>query len=267
MSILSSRTHPLVKKWKSLLSDSRKRRELGCFVLEGPRLAKEGLAAGAPLVEAVCTAEFEEDPRNREILKGLRDRRAPIHVLQAKVFDSLADTEEPQGILLVGRMPETGAEKAWLAGPRKLVVAAEGLQDPGNLGTLLRTSWAAGVEGVLLGAGCADPWAPKTLRAGSGAQLQMPVFSGADLPTALAGMKDSGMLSLAAMPGAKKSYLELDYRGPACLVVGSEGQGLSGNLAQACRERVRIPYPGKAESLNVSISASVILFEILRQRS
>ena len=152
------------------------------------------------------------------------------------------------------------------AGLPKLAVAAEGIQDPGNLGTLLRSAWACGAERVLLGKGCADPYSPKVLRAAAGAQWQMALQDGLDLPQALLELGKQGAKVLGLDIRAKKGLWAQDLSGPLCLVVGAEGQGLSQACLQACSGSLKIEYPGTAESLNAGVSLSIALFEALRQR-
>lgn len=263
---MSSIQHPLSKKWKSLLQESKKRRELGSFIVEGPKLAGEALHSGCPIVESVVTQEFVRKPQNRSLVQVLRQRKVPEHFIEQSLMNKISETEEPQGVLLVLRQPAAQEFQAWLAEKPRLVLMADGLQDPGNLGTLLRSAWAAAADGVILGQGCTDPWSPKVLRAGSGAQLHVKVFSGMELPKALKDLKQRNIRCVATSPKADVSYLDLDLKPATCFVLGAEGQGLSQDLINQCDEQVKIPYPGKAESLNVAVSGTLLLFETLRQR-
>ena len=198
-------------------------------------------------------------------MKELRKRGAAEFRLPARLMERLADTESPQGIFVSARIPAPRPPRWPEAG---LVVALEGVQDPGNLGTLLRSSWAASVDVLLLGEGCADPFSPKALRSGAGAQLRLNLsFPGPGMASQLREMGASGIQTVATLPAAKAVQSSLDFRKPTCLVLGAEGRGLSRGLVEACSRTLRLDYPGKVESLNVAVTGSVLLFEILRQRA
>ncbi|HXB97927.1 MAG TPA: RNA methyltransferase, partial [bacterium] len=153
-----------------------------------------------------------------------------------------------------------------LAPSARLVLALDRLQDPGNLGTLMRTAWAC-QAGLLLGPGCADPWSPKVLRAGAGAQFKVAAQTTEDLPGALRALAGQGFKVYGTGPRAKLKHPEAVLGGKVCLVLGAEGPGLSAEVAAACQDQVSISYPGTAESLNVAVAGAVLLFECLRQQA
>lgn len=256
---ISSPVSAELKRLRLLLKDPAARREQGLAVAEGPRLLGEALRAG--LVRTVWATPEALGKADAE-LKGLLARRSlrPALVEAVRLKD-LSDTREPQGWLF-----EVERRAPAVPAGASLYLALDTLQDPGNLGTLLRLAWAVQAA-VLLGPGCADPWSPKVLRAGAGAQFHAAFSETADLGEALRELAGRGVRLYATDPRAEENYLQADARAPHCWVLGSEGQGLGKEIAALCRSRFRIAYPGGAESLNVAVSGSILLFETLRQRS
>jgi RNA methyltransferase, TrmH family len=184
----------------------------------------------------------------------------PASLLPDAIFALISPVESPSGVVAIidAPQPPQGALS-------DTVVVLDGVQDPGNLGTILRTSAAAGVKDVLLGMGCAQAWSPRVLRAGMGGHFRLAVRERVDVPKALAGFP--GVI-LATLPDDGSSSLyELDLRRPVAWLFGAEGAGLSAEVAALASLNVRIPMPGVVESLNVSAAAAVCLFEQVRQRS
>ena len=253
--IQSAQNH-LVKRLKELAQDASARREAGLYLIEGPKLCAEALAGGAKIRQAVATPEGP-------MRLALHEAGLDILELGEKAFASISDTQSPQGVMLLVEMRQ-GA----MPDPSKLslAVAAERLQDPGNLGAALRSAWACGAEAVYLGEGCADPYSPKAVRAAAGAQRLLAIETQVALPERLALLRKAGLQVLALEAGAKASLWDADLKKPTVLVLGSEGQGLSTEVLAACGGSLRLPYPGQTESLNAAVSLSLALFEALRQR-
>jgi len=258
MEPLSSPENPAFKALRGLLKDAKARRESGQAVVEGPHLVAEALKAGT-VRELWVTPDASVSAEGKAI--GLLARQAGVRerLAAAALLQRAATTEAPQGwMALVDARPpaEPAGASLWLA--------LDGLQDPGNLGTLLRTAWAA--QAVLwLGPGCADPWSPKVLRAGAGAQFHAPFKAVADLPLALQGLARQGVGVYGTSPRASLRPDQAPLSRPSCLVLGAEGPGLSPAVAAACTSQLCIPYPG-GESLNVAVAGALLLFEALRQR-
>jgi TrmH family RNA methyltransferase len=168
--------------------------------------------------------------------------------------------ETPSGLVGVAALPATVA-----VDPQKDAILLDGVQDPGNVGTLLRTAAAAGIGQALLGPGCAAAWSPKVLRAGQGAHFAMNVVEDADLAGFMAGYRGTTVVTTLG-PDARSLYA-VDLDGPLAWIFGSEGQGVRQELLAAARLQVRIPMPGAVESLNVAAAAAVCLFETVRRRS
>lgn len=254
-------------RYAAKLARRRYRQREGRFLVEGPRLVGEALTSGTAFHAVfVCPELFSEEYRG--LLTALPPD-VPVLELPPAVFRQLTFTEAPQGIVAVAEMRRWTWEDCCrpALGGAELVVAVDGLQDPGNLGTILRAAEALGAGGALLGAGTADPWNPKAVRATMGAIFRFPVAVEEDLPARLTALRERGVrVRVAAARAARPAY-EVDWRGPAAFVLGNEGAGVSPAVAALADEAVRIPMPGRAESLNAGMAAGILLYEALRQRS
>lgn len=249
MESITSRTNPLITRIRKLTGDRKYRRREGVMVCEGPKMLAEALRWGAGL-ETILWQTGTHPPAG--IPQGVRQVEVPGDLLR-----SVAPTETPQQVLFLARLPARALPEE-LTGSRYLVL--DGLQDPGNLGTLWRTADAFGADGLLLLPGCADPWSPKTLRATMGACFRLPVWEGT--------LEDlTGLLARSAVPlyaAALRDDTE-DIRsvplGSAAVVIGSEGRGVSQPVLDACRATLKIPMRDRCESLNAAVAASVVLWE------
>lgn len=253
--IISSRDNPHYKRLKKLAESARARRQSRTTLLDGPHLIEACLQAGGKLLTVVRSAAA--GPGAAEAFAATSPD-ARLLILSEALFTAVSPVATPSGVL---------AEAAWLspATPEgvPLVVLLEDIQDPGNLGSLLRSAAAAGASAAVLNPGCADPWSPKTLRGGQGAQFFLPLAETGDLGSWLAGKP---LQSVALSLHAKTSLYELDLTRPTALLLGNEGAGLSPGLLATVQVHVRIPMPGRVESLNVGAAAAAALFEAVRQR-
>ncbi len=186
-----------------------------------------------------------------------------------KIFDSLSDTKTTQGIIVICEKPETGRDSIEIESfaPEKLalVVLLHQINNPSNLGAILRTCEAANVAGVITTKNSADVFSPKALRGAMGASLRLPIWSGADFYEVLSWARDNNLAALCADIHAQKSYLETDWKKPHLLIFGSEAHGLSADEKANAGESFRIPMENGVESLNLAVSCGVILFEAKRQ--
>lgn len=254
--MITSANNPLVKRIRSLQAKRRAREDEGVFVIEGLRLAREAVEASLPAELVLHTDHLDE--RGRAIVNALARLGARVEITSSEVMRACSSAETPPGLLAVLPLPRHPLPR-----PMTLVLVAAGISDPGNLGTLLRTALAAGVEVVFLTEGSVDPFNPKTVRAGMGAQLRLPILTAAQ--EELAGHLDRLQVWLAEAHGGT-GYFAVDWRGPSALIVGGEAYGPPPWIEALAGGRVSIPMPGKVDSLNASIAAAVILFEIVRQR-
>lgn len=258
-----SRAHPLVKRLRSLRE--RADPDGGLMLLEGPKLVLEALLSGVELVEAAASPRAAQRPRGAEALRALEDGGVPVRMLAEDVLEGLSEVRASQGLLAIAQRPQPAPE-AIFEGPRPLVLVAVEVQDPGNLGALLRSAEAAGAAGAVLTAGCADPYSWKALRGSMGSAFRLPLLASLSPEQALALVKARGLSLAAASAEAAQDYAEADLRGPLAIMVGNEGAGLPAVLEQAAGLRLRIPMAGRVESLNAGAAAAVLLFEAARQR-
>jgi TrmH family RNA methyltransferase len=256
---LASRDNPRIKRLAALARNARARREYGQTLLDGVHLLDCALAAQAPLLE-VCVSESGR--RRAEIaalLARLPDDLTPFSVPDA-LFSRLSPVDTPAGILASIALPPPVPPRADQAS----LIILDAIQEPGNLGALLRTAAAVGIETVWLTPGCALAWSPKVLRAGMGAHFRLRISEQVD---ALAGLADHGGKVVAtSLGGGARQLFDIDLRGPRAWIFGAEGQGVSPALLARADEIALIPMAEGIESLNVAAAAAVCLFEQLRQR-
>jgi len=255
---VSSRDNPRLKRLRRWATQGRARREEGVLLLDGLHLITALQASGHALDEVIVSTS---GAGKREIADWL-DMHAAIDtiIVPDPLFAEIAVTETPSGILAVAPafVPAAGVDNG------RDCVVLDGIQDPGNLGTLLRTAAAAGVGQALLGPGCADPWAPKTLRAGQGAQFELEIHEVDDLPAALAAYRGTRIVTRL---DAARSLYDTPLAGPLAWIFGAEGQGVSAAVAATADIGIFIPMPGRTESLNVAAAAAICLFEMVRRRA
>lgn len=251
---ISSAENPHYKHLKKIASSSRERRKSGQTLLDGVHLLNALADAGGTPDLIALKAGKAIDMEIEACLRHFPD--TPRLVFSEVLFDSLSPVEHPTGVLGLVTTPAPPKHR------QQFCVLLEAIQDPGNLGTMLRTAAAAGVDAVYLSKGCAEVWSPKALRAGMGAQFALALYEHADLAVIASELKALVATSLAA----KHSIYDLDLSGPVAFVFGNEGAGLSDELLRAATHQVKIPMPGKVESLNVAAAAAVCLFECVRQR-
>ena len=253
METITSRDNAKIK-YACAVRDSEKQRAAdGVFFAEGPKLILELCKSCAPAAVYATEAALARTPA-LAALGGVTTLVAP------HVAEKLAGTKSSQGVFALLQTPAPPTQL--LHGARRLL-ALEGVQDPGNVGTLLRSAAAFGFDGVLLGPGCAAPFAPKTLRASMGAAGRLPVLTVPDLPAALTALRGRGVTCLAAALYHSRPLDEVgtDFPGGLCLVIGSEGQGLTDAAVAACDAAVRIPMTELVESLNAGVAGSVLLWQ------
>jgi TrmH family RNA methyltransferase len=259
---LRSRANPLYKRLRALKERAGER---DLCLLEGPRLVLEALAAGLAVVEAAASPRAEASPAGPAALAELRRREVPVRRMAAELVASLSETETSQGLLALARRPSIDEEEVFRRTP-PLVLVADAVQNPGNLGGLLRTAEAAGASGAILSAGCADPFSWKALRGSMGSAFRLPHIRGGPIDQVLDALEARGIAVLATAADGERRYDEADLRGPVALVVGGEGAGLSAAVRERAAARLRIPLEEPVESLNVGVAAALVLFEAARQR-
>ncbi len=252
--------HSAVQQVRRLLARPSERRAAGRFVVEGPTLLAEALAADVAVEAVYASAEGTGLP----IVEECRRRGLPVSVLAPGVLERIGDVVTPQAVLAV--VPTVDVALESLHGTDFLLICVD-VRDPGNAGTLLRAARAAGVGGVVCCGGTVDVFNPKTVRASAGAIFRVDVVAGGDPVDVLTTVGSWGMQRVGADPRAATSYTDADLTGPLALVVGNEARGLgTADVAGVLDTRVRIPMMGGVDSLNVAMAASVLCFEAARQR-
>ena len=256
--MITSTSNPQIKRLLQLQKKGKARNEEGVFLVEGLRMYGE---VPEECVEKVYIAETLYHKRKAE----LRLERFPVEILSDAVFSHVSDTKSPQGILCIVKQKSYDVEELLdRANPHFMVL--DNLQDPGNLGTIVRTAEGAGADAVFLSRESVDLYNPKTIRSTMGSIYRMPVIYIEDLVKLLDRFREKGIKSYAAHLEGKNTYDKEDYRSGTALLIGNEGNGLRKEIADAADIRIRIPMQGQVESLNAAIAASILMFEVYRQR-
>lgn len=254
MKLIQSRDNAFFKQLKRLAESGRERRKTGQTLLDGVHLVDAYEKVYGP-PEALVVAESAM--AGGEVAAYVEGRE--IVVLADALMRDLGLVDTPSGLLAVAAMPKANAT----VDGKKDAILLDGVQDPGNVGTLLRTAAAAGITQALLSPGCASAWSPKVLRAGQGAHFALTIHEDVDLAAFMAGYQ--GTTAVTCLDGATSLY-EARWSGTLAWVFGAEGQGVRRELIDAAKLRVRIPMPGAVESLNVAAAAAICLFELVRRR-
>jgi len=265
--MITSANNQQLKQVSALLKKAKERKEKKAFVVEGPRMVVE---ASTESLKAVYVAEsFEKNPENQKLLKELESKcqkaGAVLETVADAVFKSVSDTQTPQGIMAVVAMPEYSFEQL-LDGDKTHLLILESIQDPGNLGTMLRTGEGAGITGVIMNKTTVDLFNPKTIRSTMGSIYRMPYYVTEDLAQTLKDLQQRNISLYAAHLKGEHYYTEEDYTSGCGFLIGNEGNGLSDDIANQADTYIKIPMEGQVESLNAAISATLLMYEANRQR-
>lgn len=256
--MITSTSNAQIKRLLQLQKKSKARNEEKVFVVEGLRMFSE---VPAKRVEKVYISEALYNKKKQELDLD----RFSYEVLSNSVFEYVSDTKTPQGILCVVKQQSYNIEELLnIKNPHFMVL--DNLQDPGNLGTIVRTAEGAGVNAVFLSKESVDIYNPKTIRSTMGSIYRMPVIYVEDLIELLSIFKQKGIKSYAAHLEGKNSYDQEDYKEGTAILIGNEGNGLRDEVSNAADIWVQIPMQGQVESLNAAIAASILMFEVYRQR-
>lgn len=254
MKLIQSRDNAFFKQLKRLAESGRERRKVGQTLLDGVHLVEAYEKAYGPLATLVVA---ESALAGGDVASYVAGRE--IVVLADALMRDLGLVDSPSGLLGIAAIPKANAT----VDAKKEAILLDGVQDPGNVGTLLRTAAAAGIGQALLSPGCASAWSPKVLRAGQGAHFALTIHEDVDLAAFMADFR--GTTAVTCLDGATSLY-EAEWRGPLAWVFGAEGLGVRRELIEAAGLRIKIPMPGAVESLNVGAAAAVCLFEALRRK-
>jgi TrmH family RNA methyltransferase len=259
---LTSRRHPFVARCRALAAS----RDAGddCVLLDGPHLVEEALAAGIPILAAAVSPRMMDHPLAAR-LAGLAVTGAEVYQATAEVMEAASPARSPAGVVAIARFSASGPERVFATGA-DLVAAAVGVQDPGNVGAIIRVADAAGASGFVATTGCADPLGWKALRGAAGSAFRVPIACGLSAAETCAAARSAGLKIVATCPADGTDHDALDLSLPSLILLGGEGPGLPADLIAAADLRLRIPMRAPVESLNVSVAAGIVLFEARRQR-
>ncbi len=250
--MISSVSNPKIKNVRELLERPRARKKAGAFVIEGIRIFNE---TPCELIREVFLSETFHG-LNPEIRGEL---------VSDEVFKKLSDTKTPQGIMAVVKQPEHDTEELLNRG-KALFLVLDGIQDPGNLGTMIRTAEAAGASAVIMSPDTADIYSPKVVRATMGSIYRLPCIYSTDLAATISLMKKKGVSFYAADLSGNEYFHETDYEEKSAVIIGNEGNGISGEILALSDIRVKIPMEGQTESLNAAVAAALMMYAYTTQK-
>lgn len=245
----------------------RKHRQLTSrFLIEGVNFVEDALIDRAALDYMLVSDKFWQRKKGKRIIDLASSRGIRVFSVKENVLAKLADTETPQGIVAVCQIPVWNKDEI-ICGQDALVVALDGLQDPGNLGTIIRAGAGAGVSGFFLGEGTVDLYNPKVLRSTMGTVFRVPTFYQVELVSLIKRLKSLGFTTIAADPRARIKYYCADFKkGPLLFIIGNESRGIRKELLDIVDLKVSIPLSEGVESLNAAVAAALIFYEVYRQR-
>ena len=264
--MITSIQNQQIKNVQLLQKKSSERKSRGLFAVEGEKMFLECLKYGT--VAKVYFSESYYEHKKAEGKNYLNDGTIPegteAETVSDSCFKAMCETVTPQGVIALVKMPEYDTEK--LINNASSLLVLEDLQDPGNLGTIMRTAEAAGMDGIILSDTSVDLYNPKTVRATMGAIFRMPAVYVKDIKETVRTLNVKGFNTLAAHLSATHDYTKADYSGKTAVLIGNEGNGLSEELTALAAEKIIIPMDGKAESLNAAVAAALCMYEIKRNR-
>jgi RNA methyltransferase, TrmH family len=258
--MLTSTQNPLIKEIKKL-QNAKERRETQLFLVEGTHLIQEACAVNYPLMTVCCTTTWQTHyPELWSIVSATADR---VELVSDEVIRSIVTTVNPDGI--VATAPRLALSPPPI--PANLTIALATIQDPGNLGTMIRTAAAVGVDGLWVSKDSVDLDNPKVLRASAGQWFRLAMGVTEDLHALVTSYQQQGVQVISTTSHTEASYWDVDLRSPTLILLGNEGAGLSADLAGLADLQVKIPMSATVESLNVATAAALMLYEVRRQRS
>jgi len=253
-----------LKKIYKLKTEKGREKE-GKFLIEGLHLCEEALFSFWEVELLLFSLEFIRSARGKKLLEEFRERGIGLFSIKRKDMEKLAHTKTPQGIMGVVNKKEFFLEKTFLK-KATFLLGLDNIRDPGNLGTIIRTADAAGTDGVLLSKGCVELYNPKVVRSTIGSVFHLPVIEKLELKDIILELKSSGFKIFASEVRRGKDYIKINYPEKICLLIGSEASGIDKEVLHLADERIKIPIYGKAESLNASVAAGILLYEMVRKK-
>ncbi|MFC4766940.1 TrmH family RNA methyltransferase [Effusibacillus consociatus] len=264
MERITSTRNSRVKDWAAL-KQKKYRDQTNLFFIEGIRLVEDALESQAPLETILVLDDLIPTGRLDRIVNGTHSLGIELIEVNQAVLEHVADTKTPQGVIAIGRQYQHNKEGLIASKTNPLYLVLDNIQDPGNLGTMIRSADAVGAAGVFVGSGSVDLYNPKVIRATMGSLFHLPVIE-VSLRELFPLLRQHDVTVIGASTGAEEELYAVDLTGGTAIVIGSEAHGISGEIRQQIDKWISLPMPGKAESLNAAIASSIILYETLRQR-
>ncbi|MDD6212802.1 MAG: RNA methyltransferase [Clostridiales bacterium] len=255
--MITSAANQQIRQIRALISRSKVRNEEKQFVVEGRKMVEE--APEERLVRVYCSEAFSLEEKNHDILEKYHPE-----IVADSVFKGMSDTQTPQGILAVVR--QNSCQWSDLIREKRPVLILESIQDPGNLGTMIRTGEGAGIAGIIMNRMTVDVYNPKTIRSTMGSVYRVPFYVSDCLEQDIQRLRQEGYRIFAAHLKGRNSYAKENYKEASAFLIGNEGNGLSDEIAALADTYIRIPMEGRVESLNAAIAASLLMYEAQRQR-
>jgi TrmH family RNA methyltransferase len=263
--IITSSQNKFIKMAASL-KEKKYRDELKLFVVEGVRLVEEAAQSNWQVETCIYIAEAKDERRVQKVLLSLQSQNCRMIEVPKALYGKITEVKQPQGIMAIMKKCEFSLDDCLASVEKPFLVVLDEVQDPGNVGTIIRTAAAAGCTGVILTKGCADIFAAKVVRASMGSLFHVPLFVEANQEEVITFLNKHSIDILATSLESSAIYFQADFSKPIAVVFGNEGNGVSRQLLEVATGRLHIPLLGNVESLNVAASAAVILYEAVRQR-
>ncbi len=256
--VINAKNNPKIKEVKSLLTSSKDRKNSGLFVVEGVRLCHDALLSGCEIETVFCTENCAE--KFPEEIVSLKNNCKAFYGVSNDVMKAISDTVTPQGVACTVKMKQNSFEYE----KGRKYIALDTIQNPDNLGAISRTAEALGLDGMVIFSGC-DIYNPKALRASMGALFRLPIHICKNLEDEIENCKKLGINTYATVPDREaESIVEIDFSNGGMCVIGNEGNGVSKEIIERCNRRITIKMDGRAESLNASAAASIVMWEMAR---
>lgn len=262
-STITSSSNKLIKNIK-LLHNKKGRWSERCFFIEGARSVEQCIKSDGKIKYIVYSPELLNEDSKR-ILNEIESRNYELHLITKELFKSISDTDSPQGILAVVEFEEYSLKDTLKE--NNFFVILDRVQDPGNMGTIIRTADAFGANAVIVTGGCVDVYNPKTVRSTMGSIFQIPIVHISDIEEAVEQLKDKNVNIVATSLDTDRYSYDVDFKNDCAIIIGNEANGISDEVLEMSNQIVKIPMRGKAESLNAGVASAVLMYEVLRQRN
>ncbi|MGI8919882.1 MAG: TrmH family RNA methyltransferase [Pyrinomonadaceae bacterium] len=260
---ITSRDNSLLRQARAV----RDGKDETLIFVEGLRLCEEALSSGLEIQAVIYSNEIAKKERAAALLTELGKACERMGEVSESLLAMVSYTKTPQGMIVLARRPVSGKERLAAEKPRPhLIVIMDGINNPVNVGAIIRSAEAAGATGVITTGDSSDPFSPKALRGAMGSAFRLPIWNGASYREAVAWCAEQQIKTVCTDVKAMKLHTEIDWHGPSALILGSESTGLATEQVEMAGAKVKIPMQGSVESLNVGVAAAVILYEAARQR-